>query len=205
MSNFFQRLFIGTNDEFANIELDARIFEQFDVSTIITDHPVDTGAIISDHAYTNPEIYIMEGVVSDTPFSFGEALSQIGGNVLGLLNLAPAPASKRSVAAFVSLLEFWRDLTVFDVQTAMGLKEDLMIESMTARVDDSTANILRFTVTLRQVPRIETSLVTASSLTDSTLALGNSLESAGNILAQGIKQATTSTADLVSSAKGLFS
>lgn len=203
--SFFQRLFIGTDNTFANIELDAKLVEQFDFSATITDHPIDTGSIVSDHAYVNPDIYILEGVVSDTPLALGAALQQIGSNVLGLLNGDPASASKRSVASFIALLEFARDLTVFDVQTAMGLKEGLMIQNLTTRVDEETANMLRFTATLRQVPRIDTVLVSTDSLTDSTLAIGGVLESAGNLLNEGVKQAVDSSDDLISSAAGLFS
>jgi len=214
MSNFFQRLFIGTGTEFAGIELDAVLVEQFDVSAEITDHPVDIGSVVSDHAYINPESYILEGVVSDAPMSVLGAARQIGDNALNLLNSGfvnttgsilsaladPPPASKRSVAAYLSLLEVWRNLTVFNVQTAMGLKENLMIQNMTARVDNETANMLRFTAILRQVPRIDTAIVATDNLLDGPVS-----ESAGALVAEGVKQSVASTADTIARVTSFFS
>jgi len=86
MSGFFQRLFISTGLDFANIELDAKIEESFEVSTTITDHPVDSGTVVSDNAYTNPEIYTLTGAVSDTPLSLAAAVQQAGDNILNLVN-----------------------------------------------------------------------------------------------------------------------
>lgn len=208
MSNFFQSLFIGTSNQFANIELDARLTERFDVSTVITDHPIDTGALISDHAYLNPEIYILEGVVSDLPLSFIEAAKQIGSNALNLLSDVGvlfgaadeiAPASKRSVAAFNSLLEFWRDITPFDVQTAMGIKQNMLIQSLTAVVDNDTANMLRFTAVLREVVLVPVSIVVTDNLEE-----GNVQESGGAVASKGVNQAVTSPVDITVIARGTF-
>ncbi len=207
MANFFQRLFITTGEEFANIILDARISEKFDVSSTITDHPIDTGGVISDNAFTNPEAYTIEGVVSDTPSSILEAAQQIGANALSLINTlasvvgieTPAPATKRSVAAFQALLEFWRNLVIFDVQTAMGLRQNLIIQNITTTVDRETTNLLRFTAVLREVDRVSTQIVTIDNLQEGAVN-----ESGSVSVNEGVKQATTSTTETFDKAVELF-
>lgn len=203
MANFFQRLFISSGDEFANISLDAKLSEKFDVSSTITDHPIDTGGVISDHAFTNPQLYTIEGVVTDTPNSLLASAQTIGVNIVSLTNNiasllgadTPPPATKRSVAAFQALLEFWENLVIFNVQTAMGLRENLIIQSMTATVDKETANMLRFIAVLREVPIISTEIVSVSNLLEGPIN-----ESGSAVIGEGVKQAIDSTADTIAKA-----
>lgn len=209
----FQRLFIGTNIQFANIELDARISERFQLSSTITDHPVDRKALITDHAYVNPRLYTIEGAVSDSPGGLVEAVQQIGGNLRQLFDTGtvpftnsalsvegePASATKRSVAAFLSLIDFWERSTVFNAQTAMGLWEDLLIQDLSADVVDETANMLRFTAVVRQVPRVNISLVTTDNLEEGEVA-----QSGGTTVNEGLKQSIDAPADTVAKAGELL-
>lgn len=211
--SFFQRLFVGTNVGFANIELDARISERFQVSSTITDHPVDRKALITDHAYTNPRLYTIEGAVSDTPTGLASAVQQIGGNIQQLFSTgtvpftnsvlsvegAPAPATKRSVAAFISLIDFWERGTIFNVQTSMGLWENLIIQDLSAEVTNETANMLRFVAVVRQVIRVNVSLVTTDNLEEGPIA-----QSGGTTVTEGLKQSTVSAADTVTKAAELL-
>src|SRR5690606_5338128 len=191
--SYFQRLFVGTDRTFATIEVDAVLLEQYDLSSTITDHPVDRGASVSDNIINNPRVYTIEAVVTDTPMGLLAALQTIGDNAraaLGVLSSAilggeaEAPATARSVAAFESLLALHEGRVVIDVQTGMGLWTDLAIQSIRVAVDEKTANHLRFTAVLRHVRRVSLQLLGEVT----TLEPGRVAESGAPVRREGFKQ-----------------
>lgn len=169
---FFQRLFINLGTELPTIELDARIAEQFEASSNITDHPVDTGLLVSDHIYRNPRRYTLEGAVSDTPVGEVQdpAATAIQRPGLPAQPVNPQrPAARRSIDAYQALLQLWQDGTVFDVQTHMGLWRNLTIQALNTTVTQENANMLHFTASLRELIRIDVQVVNTSPVADEGL------------------------------------
>lgn len=205
---YFQRLLVGTDRTFATIEIDAMLVEQYDLSSQITSHPVDRGANIADHVYNDPRIYTIEAVVTDTPMGVLAALQTLGDNARSALNYitsaitgeeAEAPATARSVAAFQSLVELWEAKIAINVQTGMGLWENLVIRNIRVRQDQETANHLRFTATLQQV-----NLTSVQIVGEENLEEGPVEESASPVKNEGLKQDISNVTEAVRSAAGRF-
>lgn len=210
--SFFSRMFIGTDREFGGIEMDAVLVEQYDMSSTVTDHPVDIGSDISDHIIRQPIGYVIQGMVTDTPMGLIAALEQIGstvGTALSFLRenlLGDEPqneATSRSLAAFQALAALWEDGAVFDVQTGMGLYENMAILSIQVSVDQNTAGCLNFLARLRQIKRVA---VLTTEEEANTLAEGALQQGAEPIKKEGLKQKVTKVATSVrDSVAGFFS
>lgn len=210
--SFFSRMFIGTDREFGGIEMDAILVEQYDMSSVVTDHPVDIGADISDNIIRQPVGYLIQGLVTDTPMGLLAALEQIGATFAPAINflrenlLGEEPAveaTSRSVAAFQALVALWQDGVVFDVQTGMGLYPNMAILNIQVSVDQNTAGCLNFTARLRHINRVRL-LTTEDEATE--LEEGAMQEGAEPVKKEGLKQKVTKLATSVTdSVKDFFS
>lgn len=205
--SFLSRMFIGTDREFGGIEMDAIISEQYDLSSDITDHPVDDGTDVSDNIILQPRLYVIEGIVTDTPMGLLAALEQIGNTVSNAYNYiksaitgdeSPSDATSRSLAAFQALVELWEARATFDVQTGMGLWENMAILNIRVAVDESNAGKLHFYATLRQVRKVKL-LVTGGETEDAPLEEGATAEGGEPVKKEGLKQKVTNVLDSVES------
>jgi hypothetical protein len=202
--SFFSRMFIGTDREFAGIEMDAIIREQYDLSSQITDHPVDEGSEISDNIILSPRVYVMEAIVTDTPMGLLAALEQIGQTVSTVINYlkdavldteTENDATSRSLAAFQALVSLWEERSTFDVQTGMGLWQNMAILNIRVMVDQETAGKLHFYTTLRQVRKVK--LVTSDDEAAPALEEGEIAEGGEPVKKEGLKQKVTKLVDSV--------
>lgn len=198
--SFFSRMFIGTDREFAGIEMDAILLEQYDLSSVTTDHPVDAGADVTDHIIRQPRGYVLQGVVTDTPMGLLAAADQIGSTVSSAVSffrenvLGEDPveqAVSRSTAAFLALVDLWERGAVIDIQTGMGLYPSMAILNIQVSVDEVRAGHLNFVARLRQIPRVQLVLVTAegASLEEGPLKQGGEEPKK-----EGLKQKVTNVA-----------
>lgn len=108
---------------------DIVIEEQHEDSLQITEHPVEQGAAINDHAFKKPESVIIRGGVSDS--------SGLGGN----------PA----VEFYEKLLELQKKREPFDIVTGKRLHKNMLLESLTEMTGPGTENCLMFTASCREV------------------------------------------------------
>lgn len=146
-------------------------------SLTITQHPVETGAAISDHSYVNPRRFTFNVAITDTI-----ADSQFTG------------AGSRSVSAYQKLVELQESRTPLDLVTKYDTRHNVLIESIDVADDFRTRYALRATVTLVEIITVDTRTARAVSLypqvTDQTVRgqlntkspVGNALESAKNWL-----------------------
>lgn len=202
--SFLSRMFIGTDREFAGIEMDAVIYEQYELSSLVTDHPVDEGMEISDTIINQPRIYTIEAVVTDTPMGLLQAIEQAGQTVSAVVGFLREnllgqeveynDATTRSLAAFQSLVALWESKATIEVQTGMGLWSNLAILNIRVYVDQETAGKLHFVTTLRQLRKVP--LVT-NETEEADLAEGEVSQAGGPVKKEGLKQQVTKIADSV--------
>lgn len=204
--SFFSRMFIGTDREFGGIEVDAILVEQFQLSSITTDHPVDLGADITDHIINLPRLYSLEAVVTDTPMGLLAAAQQIGNtvnaaysfiktNLLGGDDDEGTGGTSRSLAAFQALVELWRARQTFDIQTSLDLITDLAILDIQVMVDEETAGQLRFVVRMKQIRRVA---ITTTADTSANLQEGPVEQSGGTVRKEGLKQKVSKVVNSIS-------
>lgn len=124
------------------------VFEETHQSDLeVTDNPVETGVVVSDHAYMNPLSVTLSAGVSDV--------------VLNQINTTDAFASdaSRSKKAFELLTDLQKKAEPFDLQTGLKLYKNMICKSIRTSQDKDTANVLVFEATLREVLIVYTQAV----------------------------------------------
>jgi hypothetical protein len=114
----------------------------------ITDNPVETGVVISDHAFALPDTVDLVLYVSDTTL---EPLPN------------PDPFSSiisRSATAWNWLKGLQKSGVPFDVQTGLQLYQNQLIKRLSVMQDKDKVGCLIVTVTLREVQIVSTQNVT---------------------------------------------
>jgi hypothetical protein len=167
------------------IDIQATLEETFDDTVNITDHPVEAGAEISDHAYYKPSNLTMRCGWSNssaqnlvgavTNLFTGGGLSQFAG-LSGLSNLTGLPGLGGSSSPTVSgggmtvsdyvsgiysqLLSLQQSLQPFTVLTSIRQFTNMMMTSLSLTRDHKTSQALMVTVTMRQVIIVNTQATT---------------------------------------------
>jgi len=134
------------------------VFREEHTSTLkITEHPIQSGSNIVDHAYMEPRRLVMDIGMSDAMDTLYD--SQWSG------------AYTKSVSAYRILLALQTARTTVSVHTRLYDYTNMLIESITAPDDYSTQLGLKCTVTLRELMVVEVdtnSTSTDTQTTDST-------------------------------------
>lgn len=151
---------------------------------VVTDHPVEAGVMISDHAYYRPAELVMRCGWSNSSFgnlenavtaafSSGD-ISQFAG-LSGLSNLfgsgPPLPVSSggMTVSDYVSgiysqLLAMQQSLLPFTVLTSIRQYTNMMLTSLAVTRDKTTSQALMVTATMRQVIFVNTVSTTLAAI-----------------------------------------
>lgn len=123
------------------------VFEETHESTLeVTDNPVETGVVVSDHAYMKPSRITLSAGVSDTPL------------VVSTTDVFASDAS-RATRAFELLTELQARAEPFDVQTGLKLYKNMICTSVRTSQDKDTSGALVFTADIREVLIVYTQVV----------------------------------------------
>ena len=114
---------------------DVVIEESHEDGLEITEHPVEQGASINDHAFKKPEAVTIRGGVSDSSSSGGD---------------------RPSIEFYEKLLELQKKREPFDIVTGKRLHKNMLIESLVVFTDVNTENCLMFTAQCREVILVKT-------------------------------------------------
>lgn len=136
-----------------------------------TDHPVESGAIISDHVDILPKIVSFEGIMSNAPISLGQAVvgnvagavPAIGGigNTLGGTLVSGAIATlgglllnegvTRVEDAMNSMLEIMEKAIPVTLITGLRSYNNMILKSFQPIENPTIGNSLSFTATFREI------------------------------------------------------
>ncbi|MBD2782542.1 MULTISPECIES: phage baseplate protein [Xenorhabdus] len=121
------------------------ISEQHQDATEITEHPVQRGAAISDHAYDTPSEVVME-------IGFAG-----GGSLIDMFDLGTgASLGKSPTEIYEQLLKLKSSKEPFDVTTGKRQYKNMLIRAIAVTTDKTSENVLMVTLTLREVIIVET-------------------------------------------------
>lgn len=142
-----QLILVKTN--IAGFFFDAVLKEEHTSTLKITEHPVQTGVNITDHAYMEPARLVMELGMSDVM----DALypGQFEGSYT------------KSVSAYRVLLDLQKSRLPLQVLTRLYLYQNMLIESISAPDNYTTLYGLRCTVTLREIMVVDVMQTTVSA------------------------------------------
>jgi hypothetical protein len=140
------------------LTLDASISESHESTNDVTTHPIESGALITDHVIKKPQTIRIEGIVSNTPIGFGlKQLTAFAGKTLPFPREA-GPAQE----AYETLMRLRESKTPITVVTALQEYDDMVIESLTFPRDAGSGDALRFTANLVQVQVVDIKTETLS-------------------------------------------
>lgn len=124
------------------IEFDATTRETHTSATSPTEHPVEDGSVVSDHAIDQPDELELEGMITNTPVL--ALASQRSRSVLG------GPASARANDANAELDRLMKTKTLVEAETVLRTYTSMLIVSKSVTRDKNTGQILAVVVRLRQ-------------------------------------------------------
>lgn len=133
------RVGVGVSDEFlpaGAVELDASINETHGADVDITQHPVEEGADITDHARIKPETLSITGVVTNTPL---------------ILNASANASPTRAEEAYAKLREILRTRELISVITSLRQYDSMLLASMPVTRDATTGNIINATLNFQEI------------------------------------------------------
>lgn len=125
---------------------DAVFQEDHESELQVTDNPVETGVVVSDHAFMSPLRVSISAGVTDTP-------------LLGSTVDPFASDAGRSRRAFEVLTDLQKRAEPFDVQTGLKLYSNMVCTSIRTGQDKDSAGALLFTAELREVIIVNTQIV----------------------------------------------
>lgn len=118
---------------------DAVFEERHESALEVTDSPLETGVVVSDHAYMKPLSVTLSAGVSDVVLN-GDGRAD-----------AFASDASRSIKAFGLLTELQAKAEPFDLQTGLKLYKNMICTSIRTSQDKDTASVLVFEAVLREV------------------------------------------------------
>lgn len=130
-----QSVYVRPARSIGGLTMDVTVEEHHTDDLEITDHPVENGADVTDHAFLLPPSVTITAGVSDS-----------GGS-----NSDTSGGDKRSVEAYEKLLELQKKREPFDLITGKRVYKNMLIRSLSTTTDKETENALIFTAELRQV------------------------------------------------------
>lgn len=107
----------------------------------ITEHPVEVGAAVSDHAYKRPSEVVMQ-----VGFAGGGSLLDFASNLTATSLLGISPRE-----VYEQLLKLQSDRMPFDVVTGKRLYSNMLLQNLEVTTDRFTENVLSATLTLREI------------------------------------------------------
>ncbi len=110
-----------------------------------TTHPIETGALITDHFILAPTVVVVEGIVSDTPI--GEVATEREGNVPAASGVT---AAKPSNDAYLLMQEIMEEARLVEViSDVFPPFRDLLLISLSGPKDADTGHAYAFRATFQ--------------------------------------------------------
>ena len=120
----------------------------------ITDHPVEQGAMISDHAFKHPASLTLQVAWSDSPSTpdiLGGLLGAATATVQGVQSLLTGNNVSQSKDVYEKLLKLQVQRVLMDVYTGKRVYQNMLIRSITVPTGKESEFCLVATIELRQV------------------------------------------------------
>lgn len=150
----------------------------------VTEHPVEQGTTIADHAFVRPAELIITAGWSDSASSQGAIDAavgfaatessaaravinavELGEGVIGLLNGGVSEVQR----AYDNLLAAYQARTLFSVYTGKRPYKNMLIRSLSTTTDKQSENAMLIRIVMRQILMVQTQTVTvpdSSNMTD---------------------------------------
>lgn len=165
------------------------ISEKHNDTLEITEHPVEVGAAISDHAYRRPSEVVMQVGFAG------------GGSLLDFLDTTSIglSAGLSPKETYQELLDLQNSRVPFDVVTGKRIYTNMLIRALEVTTDRTSENVLSAVLTLREV--IITSTTTTQVAAKADMKMGANTSAVQN---SGVKTPTPKNESLLSRGVSFF-
>jgi len=136
------------------IDIQATLEEVHNDTLQITEHPVEAGAAITDHAYVRPSEVVIRCGWSN---SSTDALS---GAVSALFNGGQLSSASYVDGVYSQLLALQQSRTPFDITTSRRQYTNMLLVGLSVTTDQATSNVLMVTATCKQIIIVNTQATT---------------------------------------------
>lgn len=161
---FTTLFFEGKRAQIDAIEIDVSISEQHQSEVEITEHPVESGTNIVDHARPKPDTLTMECLISDDPMPSPSA-PEIAQDYLGAQYMTKSQRREgRAGQAYEDLRALKNAGALITVVTALRTYENMMIRSLSIPRDSKVGRAIRFSASLLEVRVVSNKTVELKAL-----------------------------------------
>lgn len=143
----------------------------------ITEHPVELGAAITDHAFKRPAEIIIQMAFSNTPSA-----------ITGQDKYADPFDVKK---AYQSLLKLQQDRVLLHIETGKRSYDNMLIKGLVTTTDNKTENSMFITVSCRQIIIVNTQTVQLAKAVQAKPAITASPVNRGSVQASNRKNPKT--------------
>ncbi|MNK60454.1 hypothetical protein D3C87_795880 [compost metagenome] len=135
---------------------------------VITDHPVETGAVISDHAYMRPSEVMIRCGWSESPGGADNGiidgiLGDVGGQLSSLTSMISGSSLGQPREMYNNMLELQRSRIPFEIQTGKRIYQNMLVRSLRLRTDKENENVAVIEVLCREVLIVFTQVVSVAA------------------------------------------
>ena len=155
-------LIIKPHRALGSMSLQVTLEESHQDDLEITDHPIEKGAAISDHAFKRPAEVTIKGAWSASPADSGLIDGVIGGlsaTISGAKTLLSGKPPTTMVDTYAQLLALQKNVVPFDIYTGKRKYSNMLIRSLSVSTDKSTENCLMITAVCREVLLVSTQVL----------------------------------------------
>lgn len=149
----FDFLRFAPKGRIGDIEIAATLEEIYTDTLQVTEHPVEVGAAITDHAYMRPkEVVIKCGWTNSTLDELLSAVGELFGD--------ESSVSDYVTSVYENLRVLQSSREPFDIVTTKRQYSNMVMVSLQVTTDQQTSNVLMVTATCRQIFIVETQATT---------------------------------------------
>lgn len=145
------------------IEFDAVPSETHTLSNTVTDHPVESGANVSDHSRPEPIMLALDCVISNTPLTTVQQQRAIR---LGTVDFTAEHALEimpgRAQITYEQLEALRRTGALLSVVTTLKVYRNMVIQSLTVPRSAQTSNGLHFTIAFKEIRVVQNRFTTTN-------------------------------------------
>jgi hypothetical protein len=127
----------------SQIAFDCTVTENHSNTLVVTEHPVEEGAAITDHAQREPDDLTLNGIISDQPILLN-AEENLKPSVPG------GDPNLRAQQAYDEFRRLQREFALLKIATELRDYQNMMITGIAVTRDSSTRHILDINLTLRE-------------------------------------------------------
>ena len=172
---------------------DVVVSEKHSDALEITEHPVETGAPINDHAYKRASEVTMECGFAG------------GGSLLDLVNISGIGLGigKSPKEIYQQLLELQESRIPFDVITGKRTYSNMLIRALEVTTERATENVLSCVLTLREVIITQTQQISVADKADMSEGISTAaVQSSGNNSPTPVNESLLSSSGFFNGLKG---